>query len=104
MERKVYRFTFDDEVPLQDVEESLILSALAAEGLHGQAKVRLFASFCLCEKKRVCVIDVGTEVGLHVALIFTGFLIREFGEDAFKVEPAKPRAKADAGRQPSEDS
>ena len=39
-----------------------------------------------CEKKRACVVDAGTEVGRHIARIFTGFLTREFGEEAFKVE------------------
>ena len=48
--------------------------------------VRLDASFCLDPTKRTCVVDGATEVGQAIARIFTGFLIREFGEEDFRVE------------------
>lgn len=86
MKRDIYRYNFSDDVPFRDVEESLLLAVLATESLHGRSLVRLDASFCLDEKKRACVVDAGTEVGRHIARIFTGFLTREFGEEAFKVE------------------
>ena len=70
----------------QDVEESLLLAVLATESLHGRALIRLDASFCLDAGKRSCVVDAATEVGRAIARIFTGFLTREFGEEAFKVE------------------
>ena len=41
---------------------------------------------CLDNDKRSCVVDAATEVGGAIARIFTGFLTREFGEEAFKVE------------------
>ncbi len=63
---------FSDDVPLRDVEESLLLAVLATESLHGRSLVRLDASFCLDEKKRACAVDAGTEVGRHIARIFTG--------------------------------
>ena len=85
MNREIYRYDFDSEVPIRDVEESLLLAVLAAESLHGRALVRLDASFQLDPKKRSCVVDAATEVGRAIARIFTGFLTREFGEDAFKV-------------------
>jgi hypothetical protein len=46
------------------------------------------------------VVDAATDVGRAIARIFTGFLSREFGEEAFKVErvgdahPASPELKA----------
>ncbi len=86
IKRDIYRYNFSDDVPFRDVEESLLLAVLATESLHGRSLVRLDASFCLDEKKRACVVDAGTEVGRHIARIFTGFLTREFGEEAFKVE------------------
>jgi len=52
----------------------------------GARRRRLDASFCLDEKKRACVVNAGTEMGRHIACIFTGFLTREFGEEPFKVE------------------
>jgi len=100
MNRELYRYNFDSKVPIQDVEESLLLAVLAAESLHGRALVRLDASFCLDSKKRSCVVDAATDVGRAIARIFTGFLSREFGEEAFKVErvgdvhPVCPELKA----------
>lgn len=86
IKRDIYRYNFSDDVPFRDVEESLLLAVLATESLHGRSLVRLDASFCLDESRRACVVDAGTEVGRHIARIFTGFLTREFGEEAFKVE------------------
>ena len=100
MNREIYRYNFNTKVPFRDVEESLLLAVLAAESLHGHALVRLDASFCLDSKKRSCVVDAATDVGRAIARIFTGFLSREFGEEAFKVErvgdaqPASPELKA----------
>ena len=86
MNRELYRYNFNSDVPLQDVEESLLLAVLATGSLHGRSQVRLDASFCLDAGKRACVVDAATDVGRSIASIFTGFLTREFGEEAFKVE------------------
>ena len=86
MNRVLYRYNFDSKVPIRDIEESLLLAVLAAESLHGRSLVRLDASFYLDSHKRSCVVDAATEVGRAIARIFTGFLTREFGEEAFKVE------------------
>jgi len=100
MNRELYRYNFDSKVPIRDIEESLLLAVLAAESLHGRSLVRLDASFCLDSHKRSCVVDAATEVGRAIARIFTGFLTREFGEEAFKVErvgdppPVGPELKA----------
>jgi hypothetical protein len=83
-----YRYTFRDEIKISDVKESLLLAAMAAESLHGRSRVHLDASFHLDEAGRTCVIDAGTEVGQDIAGIFTGYLTREFGEDAFQLERA----------------
>ena len=86
MSRELYRYTFETQVPIKDVEESLLLAVLAAESLHGRSRVRLDGSFCLDAGKRACVVDATTEVGAAIARLFTGFLSREFGEGAFTVE------------------
>jgi hypothetical protein len=84
--KEVYRYRFEDDVPLDDVEESLLLAVLAAECLHGQARVRLNAGYCFDKKRFCCIIDASTTVGQTISKLFTGFCIREFGEDSFKVE------------------
>ncbi len=95
--KEIYQYHFAYSASMRDVEETLLLSVIAAEALHGRSLVRLDASFCMDEKKRSCIVDAGTEVGRHIARIFTGFLAREFGEDAFKVkrlgERKKPQTK-----------
>jgi hypothetical protein len=86
MSRDIYKYEFSVDIPIQDVEQSLDLSVLTAESLHGRPQVRLDASFYLDRDQRACIIDAGTEVGRNIASIFTGYLTREFGEDSFKVK------------------
>jgi hypothetical protein len=93
MNRERYRYDFDARLPFQDVEESLLLAVLATECLHGRTQVRLDASFCLDPAKRTCVVDAATDVGQAIARIFTVFLIREFGEEDFKVERIESACK-----------
>lgn len=81
-----YRFTFEYRVSMDAVRESLLLAAMAAESLHGRSGVHLDATFHMDEETRTCVIDAGTEVGRDIARIFTGYLSREFGEGAYRVE------------------
>lgn len=85
MNGEIYRYHFSQEVPLKDAEETLLLAVLAAECLHGRSRVRLDASYCMEAEKRICVIDAGSEVGRDIVRIFTGFAIREFGEESFNV-------------------
>jgi hypothetical protein len=86
MTKELYRYKFQPEVPLEEVEASLLLSIIATESLHGESQVRLDASHYLDREQRACVIDAGTPVGRDVNRLFVGFLRREFGEDAFEVE------------------
>jgi hypothetical protein len=86
MGKELYRYSFEPDVPPEDIESSLLLAILATESLHGEAQVRLDAGHVFDPTKRVCVIDANTPVGRDFNLIFVGFLRREFGEDAFRVE------------------
>ncbi|HEY7159466.1 MAG TPA: hypothetical protein VH575_36305 [Gemmataceae bacterium] len=107
MSRELYRFVFVADVPVEEVEASLLLAIFAVESLHGEAQTRLDAAHYLDTDKRACVIDAATAVGRDLARLFTGFLRREFGEDSFQVErmgaeamppdqPAAPAAPAAA--------
>jgi len=84
--RDIYRYQFSKVVPMLDVEQSLHLAILAAGCLHGEARIRMDAGYSISEEKRAIVVDAGTQVGHDICRIFTGFAIKEFGEDAFKVE------------------
>ena len=98
MARNVYRFDFEPSVPLPEAEMSLHLAMFAVEGLFGEARVRLEASYHLDEPNRAVTVDGTTEVGAAVLKVFTRLLGREFGEDAFRVRRVeKSAAPADAG-------
>ena len=96
MSNEVYHYQFLPDIPAREIEETLNLAVLTAECLHGQSRVRLDVSYCIDPDRRTCVIDAGDDVGRDIVRIFTGFVIREFGEEAFKVSrmetTIKPRA------------
>ena len=105
MNKPGYRFAFNPEVSMKDVEDFLLLAVLAAEGLHGQARVRLDAAYGMDEAKRTCAIDASTPVGQDVAAIFTGFAGAALGQNAFRVEraaasPSRENPCASGGRTP----
>jgi hypothetical protein len=86
MIKELYRYNFNSDVPLEDIEASLLLAILATESLHGEAQVRLDAAHFFDSDHRCCVIDAGTSVGRDLNRLFAGFVTREFGADAFDVE------------------
>ena len=86
MGTEIYKYRMTSSVDMKEVEETLLLAVIAAEGLHGRSKINLDASFCLHEEARVCEVDASNDVGRDIARIFTGLLTTEMGESAFKVE------------------
>ncbi len=84
--REFYKYTFDDRTDLEELEDTLLMSVLAAEGLHGCARVRLDASYRINRHDRTCLVRCSTEVGLDVCRIFTGLLLRTYGAEKFQVQ------------------
>lgn len=82
----VFRYGFEDLVPMDQVESTLMGAILAVESLHGETETRLESSHFLDQDHRICVIDAGTRVGKDLNRLFVGFLRREVGEEAFRVE------------------
>ncbi len=85
MNNTIEKFSFKPQVDLGQAEGTLHLAIIAAEALHGQAAVRLEARYLFSNEKRACVIERRGKVSEDITKIFTGFLIHEFGEDAFSV-------------------
>lgn len=83
--RALYRYTFKRHVDIADVADTLTLSILGAEHLHGRSKVRLDGWWHLSRQTRICTIDASTQVGRDLAQLFTGYLSREFGDSSFTV-------------------
>ncbi len=86
MSREVYRYAFGQDVAFADVLATLDLSLIAVESLHGESRSRMDARFIDDEHKRAIVIDASTEVGRSLNQVFVGYVRREFGETAFRVE------------------
>ena len=86
MARNIYRYTFTQAVPPEEIEASLLLAVLATESLHGECQVRLDGAHYFDFPNRIGVIDAESSVGRDLNRLFTGFIGREFGPDAFKVE------------------
>jgi hypothetical protein len=85
MNQIVYHYTFGPDVPIEEVEATLLLAVLAAEGLHGEAEVRLEGAHSFDPDRRVCVIEAETAVGRDINRLFVSFIRHEFGRDAFQV-------------------
>ena len=96
MDTNAYRYEFPPGVPIDEVEDTLMLSALAVECLHGRTQLRLDGAFRLDKEGHSCVVDGRSDVGRSIARIFTGFLTREFGEDGFKVRKVAGETADDA--------
>ena len=86
MNQLVYRYVFGSDVPIEEAEATLLLAVLAAEGLHGEADVRLKGAHAFDPERRNCVIDAATAVGCDINRLFVSFIRHEFGAAAFQVE------------------
>src|SRR4051812_24869577 len=96
MTKDLYRYKFSRHVPIEEIEAALLLGFWGAESLHGEAQVRLDARHFLNSDRRACVIDGGTAVGQTLSRLFAGYLHREFGADAFRVDRVE-RDQRDTG-------
>lgn len=85
MTRELYSYTFASGPPVEEIENMLLWALLAAEGLHGEARVRMDGAHNFDADERQCVIDAGTAVGQDINRLFTQFLRRELGDDGFTV-------------------
>ena len=96
MKTQVYRFTFISGTDLTEAELTLRMAFLAAEGLVGESRVRMEASYHVDSPRLVILVDGGTCSGDAIVRIFTAFVTHEFGGDAFTVRPVVPAAASRA--------
>lgn len=85
MMRTIYQFKFAPTLPLGEVRDSLHLAEMAAEAVHGEADVLLDAQHEFNDDDRTCRIVGSTPAGRDLVRLFSNFLRREFGRDAFAV-------------------
>jgi hypothetical protein len=84
----MYTYRFRRHVDLDELQDTLTLSVLGTENLHGRSRVRLDAWYRLDRQRRTCQIDASTKVGEDLNQLFAGFIAKEFGEQAFQVRRA----------------
>ena len=70
-EKDQYVYRFRRQIDIDDVQDTLTLSVLGAENLHGRARVRLDGWWRLDRQRRQCSIDASTTVGQDIARLFT---------------------------------
>jgi len=93
-----YRILFKPEVPIDAVEDTLVVAAIAVESLLGRAAFKLDATYHLDREERLCVVDGSTAAGQHIARVLVGLMDREFGEMSFTVERDVVAAVAAGGQ------
>ncbi len=86
MTEDLYRYSFDETVPTEEIESALLLAVWGCESLHGDAQTRLDAAHFFDPDQRACVIDARSEVGRDLNRLFMGFISREFSSGAFDVQ------------------
>ena len=92
MPTEVYRYCFRGDVDPLDAEATLHLAIIAAEGLYGEARVRMDVGYAADESIRAIVVDASTDVGQDINAMFTAFLLKEFGRTAFDVRRVEGQA------------
>lgn len=96
--RHRYTYRFKRHIDIDDVLDTLTLSIIGTENLHGRSRVRLDGWWRLDRQRRLCLIDASTDVGEDLAKLFTGYLSREFGERAFSVQRPQSNSVEEVSR------
>lgn len=81
-----YRYRFNPDVDMEDVEAAMVLAAWGVESLHGEIQARLASGHVLDPVGNVCVIDVSTAAGEDFNTLFYGFVRREVDDACFVIE------------------
>ena len=82
---EVCKFRFQKGSGMETIETHLALAIRATESVYGGSRVRMAVGYLFSENGRELAIDVSTEVGEHMARVFTGLLTWQLGEDQFTV-------------------
>jgi hypothetical protein len=82
----IYRFTLLKKGAGAEVMQALVLLAIKeTELIFGRAKRKLETNCRLSRRKTACTIEGGTECGEHLAKLLSGLLIKQVGDEGFRV-------------------
>ena len=85
MTTDVYRITIDRPAKVNEAEQTLHLAIFAAQGLFGEAQVRMDMAYHVDEPRQALIIDGSTAVGRAVLRMFVALLLHEIGREAFTI-------------------
>jgi len=98
MSANLCKFVFEDGVSKQFVDDSIACVILTTEFAFGKARTRVHAAYATAENPTRCLIDISSEIGQHIAELFTDLMIKLAGESSFevyKVDRWELKGKAD---------
>lgn len=93
MKTYTYKFIITNPQNKNILKVLLTMALKETELIYGKAKVKLETNYKLYDNRPICLIEGGTESSKHLAKLLSGFLIKEVGEDNFKVERIENTAK-----------
>ena len=99
MINKIHKYSFNESIPVQELEDTFMLALIAVEILHGRYRVQEECKILMDKSNRTYVIDASTDAGNDLNLLFNGFAIKEYGEHSVKVERLVCKNKATQMRQ-----
>jgi len=84
--KAVCTFKFPKNTKREFIEASVASAIFNAECVFGKPRVRVSGvAYYIPDEGSQCVVDVSSEVGEHVAQVFTGIIINALGEEKFQV-------------------
>ena len=83
---QVYKYSFDNDVPFASIKSSLAFALMAVESLIGEPEMVLGVAHTIDKSGRTVEIAGRSRAGKLLNKLFVGFLIREFGPEAFSVQ------------------
>jgi hypothetical protein len=85
MTRTTYHFTFAAAVPMDAVEDALLLAAIAADAVADERDSARRTTHILDDKSGTCVIDARTAAGAVLVRVFFAYVSVMLGLRAFRV-------------------
>ena len=82
-----YHFTITAQGFDPDLLKALVqMAAKETDLVFSRARRKLETDFRLWAEKPICAVEGGTECGEHLAKLLSGFLIKQVGEEGFRVD------------------
>ncbi len=78
-------FEFISTIDMSEIASTLQLSCIAVESLFGALRVQLQTSYQFLPQQRRVVVDMTQQPGQALALVFLGYVTKEFGVNVIRL-------------------